>query len=132
MKKEQHIEHKEHRASLNFPMFGNYKVNIVVTNCIGYSLGKRKGHSEHSANTAGMCINSKEGISTLLLEEGSNFGTVAHESLHAVNALLDFCDLDRYEPELSAYLLGYISDRAFRLVIDTFSEAIPKEKKERQ
>ena len=119
----------ENKAVLNFPMFGNYRVNIVVTNCIGCSSRKRRHSNENIMNTvAGACMKG-DGISTIILEEGSNFGTVAHESLHAVNDLLEFCNLDRYEPELSSYLLGHITDKAFHLVIKSFEKSLPKKQK---
>ena len=108
---------REVSKRLRFPMFGNYRIVIVITNSLELSRNKRFCPETIEDDVQGLHTEDKEtGTSYVFLKESSRASFVVHECWHAVKSLLDFIEAN-VEEEVVAYLLGYVVEHAVLLEI---------------
>jgi len=102
---------------IRFPVFADYSVRVVVSKDIESALLLYKETREFNlgGTTEAMAIHVDDGRSFLFLEPGASPGTIAHETWHVVQHMLEYFQVD-IEAEIVAYHLGYLVDKIYPFV----------------
>lgn len=100
-----------HRKKIKFPALGDFEVRVILSANV-----KKTAHALHS-NAEGdeaVCIteSDKPGMCWLVFCESPTVDHIAHESYHAVVAMLQFTGAKR-EEEVVAHHVGYLTQKIF-------------------
>lgn len=94
------------RTTIKFPVFNDYEVRVIITNDI-IATGRRLRVDLSQAEAA--YVNPKgQHHGWLILKPGAHESLVAHESAHAVRALLERVGAT-LDDEVFAYHIGYLA-----------------------
>jgi hypothetical protein len=100
--------HKDYEKVIKFPIFSHYKVHIIFSDDIRKSKKVRYGSDEFADGASAVHCHDSDGHSHCIYDIGKSCtGTIAHESWHAVWAMLKWAGVE-IENEVVAYHLGYI------------------------
>jgi len=97
---------RTHRHIIQFPIFSGYKIHVVFTSDIAAAV-KRVTKAEAPPDCAAWTVQDSEGFSTIILSHHPNAEVVAHESFHAIYALMKWAGA-ALEEEVVAYHLGHV------------------------
>jgi hypothetical protein len=110
------MKFKERVTVFTFPVFRGYTVNIIFTNDVTAARAKRNdclGISDFGYDVEAMHGTDGQGTSILFFQEAASAETIAHESWHAVHALMRWVGAS-LEDEIVAYHLSYIVDQVVK------------------
>lgn len=99
-----------------FPVFSNFKVRVIIapdTVAAAYYIADRDYIADPQITDyaeAFTCSNSNNGWSIIYLTPDAMLGTIAHETYHAVTAMMKMIGAAE-EHEVVAYHLGYIVNK---------------------
>lgn len=99
------------RKKIKFPALGGFEVRVILTKNVKAT--SRALHSNADGDEA-CCITEtdKPGMCWLVFGENPTVDHIAHESYHAVVAMLQFTSAKR-EEEVVAHHLGYLVQKIF-------------------
>jgi hypothetical protein len=113
------MKFRERSKLIKFPVFANYRVRIVVSNDIQWSIKKifRLYDIAHQANECEAMHIWIGGVSTsyLVFPNDCPVGTIAHECWHCVRKICDHFGSE-FDDEMVAYHLGYLTQEAFDFI----------------
>ena len=104
---------------IEFPVFSDFIIHVEVTNDLGKtaekypSIADIAGEIDDRTDAVTLYANGK--VCFIFLQPDASAGTVAHEAFHAVENMMSYFDMD-LGGETSAYHIGYIVNRAFKLL----------------
>jgi hypothetical protein len=124
------VELQEKTLVVHFPMYSNYKVNVILSNSVKESalrLNKTHGMEvslESISGQIGAMNVYKEGEqnSILILPLDATVGEIAHESFHAIRRLFRFISAGDDE-ELLAYHIDYLVQTIWNFKEENLSPA---------
>lgn len=102
------------RKKIKFPALGDFEVRVILSANV-----KKTAHGLHS-NAEGdeaVCITEtdKPGMCWLVFSESPTVDHIAHESYHAVVAMLQFTGAKR-EEEVVAHHVGYLTQKIYDFI----------------
>lgn len=102
---------------IDFPVFSHYHVHVEITKDIQEAVTKypQTRSLEKEITTTSDAITAHvnhEHLSFIFLNPDISVGTIAHESWHVVQQILEEMGAT-LEPEIVAYHLGYLVDRIY-------------------
>jgi hypothetical protein len=104
---------------VEFPVFSDFTVHIEVTNDLGKTAESYPEiadiANEINENTDAVTMYAQGKVCYIFLQPDASAGTVAHEAFHAVENMMNYFEME-LSGETSAYHLGYIVNRAFKLL----------------
>lgn len=97
----------------HFQVFSNFTLRVVIADDIEAAAHyvADRDYTEDPTGELGdaVCISSPAGgYANVFLKPDCSIGTIAHESYHAVHALMEF--IGAYDEEIIAYHLGFVVD----------------------
>jgi hypothetical protein len=104
---------------IEFPVFSDFIVHVEVTKDIQKATQKYPSVAcsvdEIDNNTDAVTLYANGKVCYIFLQPDASAGTVAHEAFHAVENMMSYFDMG-LGGETSAYHIGYIVNRAFKLL----------------
>ena len=98
---------------LNFTVMANYSVRLIITDDLTKS-GKARLGKGPKENSDAFCSHiTGEGMSYLFLRHDSTESTVAHECWHIVYRMFNWCGVQDFEDELTAYHISYLVEKVY-------------------
>lgn len=97
---------RTHRHTIKFPIFSDYCIFVVFTDSIKNAC-KHITDVECREDSAAVTVINSDGYSTIVLPHSATAEMVAHESSHAVWALMSHVGAD-LEDEVVAYHIGHV------------------------
>lgn len=112
---------QDYAIRIKFPVWF-YTVHVIFTDDLRRSKKARYGTDEGISDqtNAVHCWAADECNSHLFFRHGASARTVAHESLHAVQAMFRSKGVTKMDDETASYHLGYIVDKvvAFQQIVE--------------
>ena len=100
---------------MRFPVFSNFKVSVFIaenTDATACYIADRDFTAEPTRDgTEALTVSSpRNGWANIYIPFDAHMGTIAHESYHAVEAMMKFIGANK-ESEVVAYHLGFLVDK---------------------
>jgi hypothetical protein len=110
----------EKRYEQQLPIYG-YTVHVVVSTNINKSRIKRdkvigRGWEEDYTTRALHSGISDKPVSYIFMPANARVGEIVHESVHACQRIVEWIGATYRDPELIAYLIGYVTEGVYQFV----------------
>lgn len=98
---------RTHRHKIKFPIFG-YEIRVSFVNCLKDEAVRLNADAPGDGDAKALTIlNSENPYVHIILQHGAGPGVIAHESFHAIFALMSWAGAV-LEDEVVAYHLGHV------------------------
>lgn len=111
---------KNRSTLVEFPVFSNYFVHVELFSDLKKTLAKypqtKNIPEKEFENSDALTVHDLDGhFSFIFVKHNVSVGTIAHESWHAVNQMMNVMGVE-IDSETVAYHLGYLVNEVFRFV----------------
>jgi hypothetical protein len=102
-------KHGDYEKLIKFPVWSNYKVEVIFTEDLLDSYFSRYGEAGLAGNPLTDALHTTQsGISQIFYAPTAPARVISHESWHAIFAMFKWAGVENYDDETIAYHLGWL------------------------